>query len=337
MKEVAFKCQRCCQSQNSCSMDCIARQEKFAMHRKKDAEGHCDSFQYEVVRVSEGYCGCVVCSNFQPFTVEWDDGQPMANVLPWCKALRGRQYQGLDIKTMVSTRFPDTQICRLCFDDMWSSIAALLFTELGTNTDHIVLARASKFSWQETLDVESRPPHHYLQSLESGDTKLEEAVLHIGRHWACHGNAPCNVVSTSKLFAEAMRRLSDGFFLHVVCVPLSSVQSIASDMSSVDSFNEGTEMEECCLRHKVPMDTVQGFGVSFKEVCLSRHLLKQTPGIIAIEIPAETCKDLTGICSQAFEHFHCDALQFLDAEMRCRKFAIDAIQRRLAVDNADML
>ena len=325
-------CKRCCNSHDYCPMDCLARQEKFALLPKTD-EDDIAVFEYEVVRACQGHCDCRVCRNFVPFTVPIDDERPMTEILPRCVALRGRQYHGCD---KVSRRCPDEQMCRLCFSTMWESIAPLMFTNDGdpsqVHLQYTVLARASRFSWQQTTDVAPIRPHHYLHSLESGNSILEEAVLHVGRHWACHGNGPCNVVSTSLFFFEAIRRLDDDCCLQIVCVPRDSLQSIACDLSFGDSFNEKAahDMALCCVRHKVPMTTVRGYGLRFKEVCLSRRRLRDTPGIIAIEISAESCKDLRAICSQADEHFHCDALQFFEAERLCREFAIDAIQRRLA-------
>jgi hypothetical protein len=81
------------------------------------------------------------------------------------------------------------------------------------------------------------------------------------------------------------------------------------------------------------VEWVKELGLRFKEVCLSRLRLRNTPGIIAVEIPAALCTDLRATCSQALEYFHCDALQFLEAEKRCREFAIDAIQRKVWGDN----
>ena len=347
-------CKLCCDINSYCPWNCQTRQEKFGVRPKIDQDeavlralgrppGSSQDHQaetpmtiapmeYFVERLCPGGCECRVCENFEPFTVSMRDGRSMSSIIPRCAASRSYRYRETE-KTY--RRFPDEHICRVCFSTLWGSIEEMrMFIPQGEDFpwQYTVLARASEFSWDQTVSADPLLPFHYLHTLESGDSLKEEAVLHLGRHRACHGNGPCNVVSTSKLFLEAINRLSDTGYLHILCIPQSSLPDIATDMSKEDIF-EDDDLVLACVRHKVSVEWVKELGLRFKEVCLSRLRLRNTPGIIAVEIPAALCTDLRATCSQALEYFHCDALQFLEAEKRCREFAIDAIQKKVWGDN----
>ena len=347
------KCKRCCDVNSYCPWHCPARQEKFGVLPKVDKdEARTDVLRtlgmppgssqdhlaeppmtiapmvYNVERVCPGGCECNVCANFVPFTVSVQNEQPMSHILPRCRAARSYKYRESEI---AYRRFPDEHLCRVCFSTLWEDIAAMrmfITQDEGLPLQYTVLARASEFSWQQTVYADPLQPFHYLYTLESGNSMMEEAVLHLGRHRACHGTGPCNVVSTSKLFMEAVNRLGNTGYLHILCVPRSSLPDIATDMSMEDIFEE-EDLVLACVRHTVPVATVREYGLRYKEVCLSRLRLRHTPEIIAVEIPAASCGHLRVICSQALEYFHCDALNFLEAEKLRREFAIDAIQRKV--------
>lgn len=134
--------------------------------------------------------------------------------------------------------------------------------------------RASEHTWEQMLADRPGPPRHYIHDLEKGATtsKAELAVLHVGRHHACHWKGhTCEVLSTSCLCSEALRRLRPDWVMQVIFVPMTQWDDVATDLSTPKAVEQISDLPRFCKVHRVDFDAVTGLSYLLREVCLDKR------------------------------------------------------------------
>ena len=152
-------------------------------------------------------------------------------------------------------------------------------------------------SWQENMQLKPLPPHCYMRSLEEGrhESKNEWAVLHVGRHYLCHGeDRPCEMLSTTMLCSEAMRRMSDNRRFQIVCVPTDRWDDVAVDLSTKNAARQVRNFDKHCREHKVDPKVVFAHANRYKEIVLDRRglRLKGNEGVEVFELSFKEVQEL---------------------------------------------
>ena len=287
---------------SECDSWCRGRTDKFAW--EPDAKS---VLEYRAVRICQGSCECWTCTGgFKEYRLNWWDERDSNFRLPFCKAKRGfwRQRQGLR-----KYRCVDEEICRSCFACKFFGFRPL-HVQLGQQR-YFVVWRASEHNWRETLSTRHiNKPHHYIHSLEEGGerSRNEMACLHIARHWACHApGRPCEMLSTTVLITEALRRLSPDRQLQAILVPTRSWDIIACDFSTLANITAIPDFHRHCERHKMAPDTIFEHGLLYREIVLDKRVLRKcNDDIHCILIPpreADLMKERTAAADELKHYF----------------------------------
>ena len=195
--------------------------ENFAWKRDE-----ANMFDLKAVRIDAGDCACQICAMYKRGSkriLPWYWTSKNRCSLPRCLALRGRKIEKLAFRC---ARTVDEQLCKACFANCYFKMGLLSVRLLGT--EYIVVFRSTEYSFGAMLATSTARPSHYIHSLEEGQERSfhEMACLHIGRHWACHGEGrPYECLSTSAMISEAVRRLAPGRKLEAILVPQEMGQS----------------------------------------------------------------------------------------------------------------
>ena len=171
------------------------------------------------------------------------------------------------------------------------------------------------------------PPVHYIHSLEGGaeSSMLEWAAIHVGRHWSCHWPGhKCEMLSTSLLCSEAVRRLRNDRWLQVICIPQNCWDRGVVDFSSRASLeNYGSVLADHLDRHRIRTPTFESWALRFREVVIDMRALRAGRlKHLAFEFDPHNSfvKKLQEICRDASEYMQFDSLGFLLAERKCRAY-----------------
>ena len=261
-------------------------------------------------------CNCPTCVQMRTAVVSGEALEPKM-----CQAKRG--YEVPVLRRTRRSRFPDQNMCRKCFEsDFFRMKPMPLQTPFG---NYKVLFRASAHRWPEIKSMTADPPHHYLHSLEEGaeSSKLEWACLHVGRHHSCHWPGhTCEMLSTSLLCSEAVRRLGPDRCLQVICVPPGCWDSGVVDLSCRASMDRyGARLAEHLRIHKIKARTLEDFAFTFREVVVDLRAVRAGrlhEWAAEFEHDSPLVQDLKQICQEANEFLHCESLGFLRAERECR-------------------
>ena len=259
-------------------------------------------------------CSCRTCLDKQyVFSRNWPIRPTM------CAAVKGFEVDGLK---KVQTQTPDHHMCRACFASDFSRMEAMPLTIHGVK--YRVLFRASRHSWADIKAMTADPPHHYIYSLEEGmqNSAVEWACLHVGRHHSCHWPGHnCEMLSTSIICSEAIRRLSPDRCLQVICIQEDRWDSGCVDFSSRESMAQYSSLEDHLKHHKIRRENLEAWGCRFREVVLDVRAVRANMLLEWVfEIPAESLvvQELQRICRDADEFMHCDSGGWLQAERVCR-------------------
>ena len=278
-----------------CPAECLGRQ-KFSI-----IDGAV--FAHDAVFI----CDCQTCMQKQTAYIE---GEPLKPTR--CKALRG--YEA-DTTHMMKTQFPDLHMCRKCFQSDFFGIVPMPWRR-----DYKVLFRASAHHWRDVNRMTVDPAHRCIHF-----TKLEWAAIHVGRHHSCHWPGhTCEMLSTSLLCSEAVRRLGDDRCLQVICIPQDCWDSGVVDFSSRTSMeNYGVRLAEHLDRHNISPRTLKAWALRFREVVVDMRAVRAGrlhEHIIEFEPDTQTVQELKRICREAAEFMHVDSSGFLRAERECRSY-----------------
>ena len=290
----------------SCPPDCFGRQ-KFSV---VDGVVIADDSVFD--------CSCRTCVSKQ---IAVRQGHPLLEEM--CEASRGHE---VDATEMVRTSFSDLHMCRKCFKGDVFRMVPLPVRFYG-RIDYKVLFRASAHRWRDVARMTADPPVHYIHSLEGGaeSSMLEWAAIHVGKHWSCHGGGhKCEMLSTSLLCSEAVRRLGNDRYLQVICIPQRCWDAGVVDFSSRTSLEKyGSVLADHLDRHRIQTHTFESWALRFREVVIDMRAMRAGRlNQIAFEFDPhnKTAKALQEICRFANEYMHVDSLGFLLAERKCREF-----------------
>ena len=267
-------------------------------------------------------CNCVTCVEKKEDYLEGRNIRPS-----FCRAERGFKVEG---SNLCPTQFPDLHMCRRCFATSFYNIE-LMPLQLGWLNCR-VLFRASRHHWNLVKNHKAAPPHHYIHTLEGGmsESMVEWACLHVGRHHFCHWDGhPCEMLSTSILCFEALRRIDANRRFQVICIPEECWHSGLCDFSSRKAMTQYTRLEEHLYRHKIRKADFEQWACRFREVVIDRRalragLLKEL--VFEWEPEAQLVQDLQQLCQDAAEFMHCDSLGILKAEHACRTIIAKAVE-----------
>ena len=315
-----------------CGDFCKGRTEKFSWRSSADC---CFDFETVKTAVRAGHCECSGCREFKR-RLSHDEITTTYSVAPWCRALRGyRKEMDNPIQRRVS--FHDEQMCRSCFSRQFFELPVLQ-VRIGGSPYRVVF-RASAHSWRATTTLRPKPPRHYIHSLEEGLGIEEWTYLHIGRHWACHGpNSPCEMVSTTVLLSEAMRRLDEDRVLQAICVPEFRWSQVACDVSRPSSFSTDMEkLETHCATHKMKPASVWEHALTYREVVLDRRVLRDHPTeFIVLELSRGQCVHIKRMCDRVEDDIHICSANWLRVEWHARRFIKEHLSTSLGAHSNRM-
>ena len=184
------------------------------------------------------------------------------------------------------------------------------------------------------------PPHHYIYSLEEGmqNSAVEWACLHVGRHHSCHWPGHnCEMLSTSIICSEAIRRLSPDRCLQVICIQEDRWDSGCVDFSSRESMAQYSSLEKHLKHHKIKRANLEAWGCRFREVVLDVRAVRANmlrEYVFEIKANSLLVQELQRICRDADEWMHCDSGGWLQAERACRSLIAET--RRSAVNKVPL-
>ena len=268
-------------------------------------------------------CDCLTCLRMRKAHTEGRaiDREP-------CKAIRGYIVEGDHAPSVFLNRtFPDKRICKDCFAAGFYAIRPLpkkIFQAEETPRYQVVF-RATAHSWSQIKTYHVPPPRMYLQTLCDGReaSMVEWACCHIGKHHLCHGQGHgCPMLSTSVLITEAMRRMTEGRWLQVICIPSQKWHSCTVDLSNKESMDSQRDIDQHLKTHEITRVTLEGFAFRYQEVVIDLRAVKDgsLEEILVFEfgINSPLVVELRGICYGVEQKLHVDGLSFLEAEDDCR-------------------
>ena len=258
-------------------------------------------------------CNCVTCLEKQKAHKEGKNSTPS-----YCRAKRGYETTNLNLGP---AQFPDLHMCRKCFAYEFYNMEPMPL-QLGCRKFR-VLFRASRHCWHDVKNHEADPPHHYIHTLKCGmiESMVEWACLHVGRHHSCHWEGhPCEMLSTTILCFEALRRIDANKRFHVIAIPEDCWHWLC-DFSSKEKMTHYTRLEEHLDQHNIRKADFESWACRFREVVIDRRamraeLLKECVFEWVPESPL--VKDCKRLCQDAAEFMHCDSSRILKAELACR-------------------
>ena len=267
-------------------------------------------------------CQCRTCLDKQyAFSRNWPIRPTM------CAAVKGYEVDKLE---KVQTQTPDDHMCRACFASDFSRMEAMPITIHGVQ--YKVLIRASRHSWADIKAMTADPPHHYIYSLEEGmqNSAVEWACLHVGRHHSCHWPGHnCEMLSTSIICSEAIRRLSPDRCLQVICIQEDRWDSGCVDFSSRESMAQYSSLEKHLKHHKIQRANLEAWGCRFREVVLDVRAIRANmlqERVFEMEANSLLVQEMQRICEIAGEFMHFDSLGWLRAERECRALIAERLR-----------
>ena len=285
-----------------CPEDCPGRQK----YRISDGVVECNDSVWS--------CSCRTCLDKRH---DFDKDMPIKPTM--CEAVRGREVGGLK---MVTAQLPDQHMCRSCFASDFTRMEAMPLTIGGIS--YKVVFRASRHNWPDIKMMKANPPYHYLHSLEEGmkASAVEWSCLHVGRNHSCHWEGHCcEMLSTSIICSEAIRRLSPDRCLQVICIPEECWESGCVDFSSREGFARYSDLEKHLGHHKIKRADLEAWGCRYREVVLDCRAMRANMLMEwVLEIPAEDpfVLELKKILLDRDQTLHSDSGRWLHAERACR-------------------
>ena len=259
-------------------------------------------------------CDCAACSSM---TAAFGAGQLVEAKL--CTALRGFAHSETRMRTYQQF---DLHMCRQCFQKDFYSIKPME-KRLDSQTYKIVI-RASKHTWVAISTMTADPPHLYLHSLEGGmeRSKVEWACIHVARHRRCHGNGhKCEMLSTTIMCMEAIRRLDRHRCLQVICIPEEYWDFAVVDFSSRERMDEYPFLAEHLRRHNIWRSTLYNHAARYREVVIDMRAVRSKrfePMIFEFSNDNPIVQQMQEYCRHGDEFMHSDSLTLLEAERSCR-------------------
>ena len=259
-------------------------------------------------------CSCRTCLDKR-----YDFDKKMRIKPTMCEAVKGYH---VDLLKNVSAQLPDQHMCRACFASDFTRMEPMPLTIGGVN--YKVLFRASRHNWPDIKRMKANPPYHYIHSLEEGmkASAVEWSCLHVGRNHSCHWEGHCcEMLSTSIICSEAIRRLSPDRGLQVICIQEDCWDSGCVDFSTRESMAQYPKLEQHLKHHKIQRADLEAWGCRFREVVLDVRAIRANMLMEWVfEIPAEDqfVRELQRITRDADEKLHCDSGRWLHAERACR-------------------
>ena len=161
------------------------------------------------------------------------------------------------------------------------------------------------------------------------ESAVEWACLHVGRNHSCHWEGHCcEMLSTSIVCSEAIRRLSPDRGLQVICIPEDCWGFGLVDFSTRERMAQYPKLEQHLKHHKIQRADLEAWGCRFREVVLDVRAIRADMLLEWVfEIPAESqfVRELQRICRDADEVMHCDSGGWLQAERVCRSLIAGAL------------
>ena len=292
-----------CKGNDRCLEDCPSR-KKFSI--SDDGVVTCSDLVWG--------CNCRTCLDKRyAFSCNWAIKPTL------CRAVKGYEVDELE---SIRAQLPDQHMCRACFASDFTRMEAMPLTIHGVK--YKVVFRASRHDWRDIKRMKADPPHHYIHSLEEGmqESAVEWACLHVGRNHSCHWEGhTCEMLSTSILCSEAIRRLSPDRGLQVICIQEDRWDSGCVDFSSRESMAQYSKLQQHLEHHKILRANLEAWGCRFREVVLDVRAIRADMLMEWVfEMPAEDklVRELQRICRDADEKLHCDSGGWLHAERACR-------------------
>ena len=300
---------------NTCK---VCPPENANKHCPEDCPGRINyyfsSTQGVMPEVAALVCDCAACCSM---TAAFQMGQHVEAKL--CTALRG--YACKETRTRAYQQF-DVHMCRECFQKDFYNIKPME-KRIGSQTYKIVI-RASKHTWVATSTMTADPPHVYLHSLEGGLewSKIEWACLHVARHRRCHGfGHKCEMLSTTIMCTEAIRRLDRHRCLQAICIPNEYWDYAVVDFSSPERIDEYPFLAEHMWRHNIRRSRLYNLAARYREVILDmRAVRSERFKLMIFEFSHDNpiVERMQQHCQHAGEFMHFDSLTLLEAERSCR-------------------
>ena len=244
-----------------------------------------------------------------------------------CQARRGYYVEGDRAPSVfLNMTFADKRMCKDCFAQMFYTIQPLpkKISQAEETPRYKVVFRASANCWKETKNCDAPPPHMYLQTIADGReaSMVEWACCHIGKHNLCHGQGQgCQMISTSVLMSEAIRRMTDEWWLQIICIPSQNWHSCTVDMSNKEAMDNQSNIDKHLRAHGIGRDDIEGFAFRFREVVIDRRAVKDgslDELVFELGNSDPLVVDLRDICYRVQQMLHVDGLSFLEAEHECR-------------------
>ena len=221
--------------------------------------------------------------------------------------------------------FPDSRICKDCFAQRFYEILPLpKKISQAEKTPYKVVFRASEHRWKEIKICDTPPPAIDLQTIADGReaSMVEWACCHIGKHNLCHWQVQgCHMISTSVLMTEAIRRMTDEWWLQIICIPSQNWHSCTVDMSNKEAMDNQSNIDKHLRAHGIGRDDIEGFAFRFREVVIDRRAVKDgslDELVFELGNSDPLVVDLRDICCRVQQMLHVDGLSFLEAEDKCR-------------------
>ena len=244
-----------------------------------------------------------------------------------CQAVRG--YYGLGDRApskFQQSTFADKRICKDCFAQMFYAIQPLpkKIFQVEETPSYKVVFRASANSWRQLKKKYDPLPQMYLHTIEDGReaSMVEWACCHIGKHDLCHGQGHgCQMLSTSVLMTEAIRRMTDERWLQIICIPSQKWHSCTVDMSNKESMDSQRDIDKHLRAHGIKRVSIEGFAFRFREVVIDMRAVKDgslEELVFELGNNDPLVVDLRDLCYRVEQMLHVDGLSFLEAEHDCR-------------------
>ena len=165
------------------------------------------------------------------------------------------------------------------------------------------------------------------------NSAVEWACLHVGRHHSCHWPGhTCEMLSTSIICSEAIRRLTPDRCFQVICIQEDRWDSGCVDFSSRESMAQYSSLDKHLEHHKIQRTSLEAWGCQFREVVLDVRAVRAKmlrEWVFELKANSSLVQDLQKICRDAAEFMHCDSRGWLQAERACRSLIAET--RRSAV------